>query len=108
MDRFEQQPIRKKRVKVKIKVMDEVRDKPSEQEEPKWQVVLYNDDINFYGDVISAVQQAIKCSLEIAEKVVFDAHNKGKASCFIGSHTQCEQVYSVLSSWKLTSEIQEL
>lgn len=92
--------------KKKLKVLDRVIEKEEQDKSPKWQIILFNDNYNHFEVVIDALQNAVKCSREVAETIAFKAHNSGKASCFVGDKFSCEQVASVLLAYKLTCEIE--
>ncbi len=94
--------------KKRVKVMDRPDDTLKENPEPDWQVILFNDNINYYGDVITAVMQGCKTSKGGAEIIVHKAHTNGKASCYLGTRDDCEKVVSVLSTWKLTTSIEKI
>lgn len=76
--------------------------------DPLYNVVLFNDDVNFYGTVVKAVQRAIMCSSEVAEHITHLAHTQGKAKVTTAPLGFAQQVYSVLVSYKLTCEIQKV
>ncbi len=100
--------MQRKLPKRKVKVLERVEDSPVESPEAKYQVILYNDNVNFIDDVIKAVMSACKTSRGGAEIIVNKAHHNGKASCYIGSHTECEKVVSELNAWKLTTAIEKI
>ncbi len=81
---------------------------PDEQDvdEPLYKVILFNDNVNYIGNVISALQEAIHCSFEVAEHIANLAHNQGKALVTSGALEYAKQVYSVLISWKLMCVIE--
>src|SRR5262245_18893748 len=44
-----------------------------------WKVILYNDDVHTFDEVIVQLQKALGCSQSRAEKIAFEAHSRGKA-----------------------------
>ena len=71
-----------------------------------WKVVLFNDDIHSFEEVIVQVQKATGYGLERAEKVAFEAHTKGKALAFSGSFARCFGVAGKLREIQLIVEIE--
>jgi ATP-dependent Clp protease adapter protein ClpS len=71
-----------------------------------WKVVLYNDDIHTFDEVILQLQKAIGCSVQRAEQIAFEAHTKGKAVAFSGEFNECYRVMSVLREIQLVVEIE--
>lgn len=71
-----------------------------------WKVVLYNDDIHTFDEVILQLQKAIGCSVQRAESIAFEAHTKGKAVAFSGEFNECFRVMGVLREIQLVVEIE--
>ncbi|MCG3120650.1 MAG: ATP-dependent Clp protease adapter protein ClpS [bacterium] len=71
-----------------------------------WKVVLYNDDIHTFDEVILQLQKAISCSVQRAESIAFEAHTKGKAVAFSGEFNECFRVMGVLREIQLVVEIE--
>jgi ATP-dependent Clp protease adapter protein ClpS len=71
-----------------------------------WKVVLYNDDIHTFDEVILQLQKAIGCSVQRAEQIAFEAHTKGKAVAFSGEFNECYRVMGVLREIQLVVEIE--
>ncbi len=61
-----------------------------------WNVVLYNDDHHTVNEVVLQVQKATGVALSIAFEITMQVHTKGRATCYTGSHTDCEKVAAVL------------
>jgi len=61
-----------------------------------WQVILYNDNIHTFDEVIAQVQKATGCSLLEATLITMEAHVKGKAVVYGGEFEKCFQVAGVL------------
>lgn len=70
-----------------------------------WQVVLYNDDVHTFDEVILQVQKAVGCSLLEATRITMEAHFKGKAVAYSGEFARCNQVAGVLREIGLVVEI---
>ena len=71
-----------------------------------WVVVLFNDDIHSFDEVILQLQKAIGCSVSEASKITMEAHSKGKASAFRGNFAKCNEVAGILRAIGLVVEIQ--
>lgn len=85
----------------------EVLDMPEEEEaeDTPWRVILYDDDIHTFEEVINQLLKALGCSVEKAEEITMKVHNEGKATAKEGSFEECLQVNSVLQEIQLVTEI---
>ena len=85
----------------------EVLDMPEEEkaEDTPWRVILYDDDIHTFDEVINQLLKALGCSVEKAEEITLKVHNEGKATAKEGSFEECLQVNSVLQEIQLVTEI---
>ena len=70
-----------------------------------WQVVLYNDQVNSFDDVVLWLQKATGCSHERAAQVTNTAHTSGRAVCFGGDKEKCQQVAGFLRGKGLQVEV---
>jgi ATP-dependent Clp protease adaptor protein ClpS len=73
--------------------------------ELSWHVLLYNDDVHAFEDVILWVQKAAGCTLDEAIAITIEAHTQGRAVAFRGDKTDCERVCGALRSHGLQAEI---
>jgi len=71
-----------------------------------WKVVLYNDNIHTFDEVILQLQKALGCSAQRAENIAFEAHNRGKALAYSGEFNECFRVMGVLREIQLVVEIE--
>jgi ATP-dependent Clp protease adapter protein ClpS len=71
-----------------------------------WKVILYNDHIHTFDEVILQLQKALKCSAQRAENIAFEAHTRGKAVAFSGEFDECFRVAGVLREIQLIVEIE--
>ncbi len=76
-----------------------------EQLQTPWRVILYNDDIHTFDEVILQLQKATGCSLERAEQIAWIAHTQGKAVAYEGEFEDCLRVQGVLREIGLITEI---
>jgi ATP-dependent Clp protease adaptor protein ClpS len=68
-------------------------------------VLLFNDNIHTFDEVIGQVCKAIDCSEPHAEKVAWEVHTKGKSLVFDGDISQCLRVSSVLEEIGLHTQV---
>jgi ATP-dependent Clp protease adaptor protein ClpS len=69
-------------------------------------VILFNDDLHSFEEVISQIVKAIKCSFEEARDKTFEVHTRGKAVVYSGSLAECLHVSSVLEEILLHTQIE--
>ena len=84
-------------------VLPEIDKKVSVQ--TSYHVLLYNDDIHTFDEVIAQLIKAIQCSFEKAKDIAFEVHTKGKALVYSGSLTECLRISSVLEEIALHTQI---
>ncbi len=79
------------------------REKTEEQTELNnpWQVILFNDEVHSFDQVILQIQKAAGYSLEKAFELTIRVHEKGKAMIYVGSEADCEKVSAVLQQIQL-------
>lgn len=71
-----------------------------------WRVILFNDDIHSFEEVILQLVKAVGCSTERAEELAWQVHTHGKAAVFEGSFEECFRVQGVLREIQLVTEIE--
>ena len=74
-------------------------------EEPA-KVILFNDEIHTFDEVILQLMKAIKCTQAKAEAFAWEVHNNGKAMVYTGEMIKCMEVSSVLEEIKLMTQIE--
>lgn len=70
-----------------------------------WQVILYNDHVNAFDNVVLWLQKSTGCSHERASDIAATAHNSGRAVAFGGDKEKCQQVAAYLRGKGLQVEI---
>jgi ATP-dependent Clp protease adaptor protein ClpS len=70
-----------------------------------WRLILYDDDIHTFDEVINQLIKALGCSVSRAEELTLRVHNDGKAIVFEGSFEECLKINSVLLEIQLITEI---
>lgn len=71
-----------------------------------WYVVLFNDEVHSFDDVIIQLIKATGCAENRAESLAWTVHSRGKARVFDGSFVECFRVLHVLREIALSTEIQ--
>ena len=66
-----------------------------------WLVVLLNDEIHTFDEVITQLVRATGCSTDRAEEIAMEVHTQGSSICFTGSMERCELVASILEEINL-------
>lgn len=69
-------------------------------------VILFNDDVHTFDEVITQLIKALRCASEHAENLAWEAHNNGKAAVFAGELVKCMEVSNVLEEIKLMTQIE--
>lgn len=85
----------------------EVLDLPEEDEalDSPWQLILFDDDIHTFDEVINQLIKALGCTVEKAEQITLKVHNEGKALVYEGAFEECLKINSVLQEIQLVTEI---
>ncbi|MFN0158830.1 MAG: ATP-dependent Clp protease adaptor ClpS [Bacteroidota bacterium] len=74
-------------------------------EEPA-KVILFNDNVHSFEEVIVQLIKAIKCTQSKAEGLASEVHNTGKAVVYAGDLLRCMDVSSVLEEIRLMTQIE--
>ncbi len=69
-------------------------------------VVLFNDEVHTFDEVIGQIIKATGCDVSKAEALTWEVHNTGKAIVFEGEMTKCVQVSGVLEEIQLMTQIE--
>jgi ATP-dependent Clp protease adaptor protein ClpS len=84
-------------------LVDEVTE---ERLDTPWRVILYNDDIHTFEEVILQLVKATGCTESQAEAYAWTVHTQGKAAVFEGTFEECFRVQGVLREIQLVTEIE--
>lgn len=71
-----------------------------------WKVILYNDDVHVFGDVIAQLIKATGCSQSEAARIAMEAHVRGRAVAFAGSFPECFRVSECLREIDLITQLE--
>ncbi len=69
-------------------------------------VILYNDEVHTFDEVIFQLVKATGCRANEAEQLAFEVDTRGLASVFEGDMTECLRVSSVLEEIALHTKIE--
>jgi len=74
--------------------------------QPPARVILFNDEVHTFDEVIGQIIKATGCDLARAEALTWEVHNAGKAVIYEGEMTRCVQISSVLEEIELMTQIE--
>lgn len=74
--------------------------------ETPWRVVLYDDDVHTFDDVIVQVVKATGCTPERAARHAWTVHTEGKDCVYTGEFFECLRIQGVLREIELVTEIE--
>ena len=76
----------------------------AEQEPVK--VILFNDEVHTFDEVIGQLIKATQCTNEKAEALAWEVHTRGKAVVFVGELPRCMEVSGILEEIDLMTQIE--
>ena len=77
-----------------------------ERVDTPWRVIVYNDEIHTFEEVILQVVKATGCTTQQAERHAWTIHTEGKDCVFQGEFFECFRVQGVLREIQLVTEIE--
>ena len=86
----------------------ETRTATAERLEDLCEVILYNDDHNIAEFVVEALMKVFAHPIELAAKIMFEAHTKGKAIAEVEGETPATLHKQQLESLGLTAEVRKI
>jgi ATP-dependent Clp protease adaptor protein ClpS len=69
-------------------------------------VILFNDEVHTFDEVIAQLIKATGCDRTKAEALAMEVHNLGKAIVFSGDMHRCVEVSSILEEIQLMTQIE--
>ncbi len=69
-------------------------------------VILFNDEIHTFDEVIGQIIKAIRCGTDRAMALTWEVHNRGKAVIYEGDMPECIRVSEVLEEIGLHTQIE--
>jgi ATP-dependent Clp protease adaptor protein ClpS len=73
---------------------------------PPVKVILFNDEVHTFEEVIGQLIKALRCDTARAETLTWEVHNNGKAAVFDGPMEECVKVSAVLEEIALHTQIE--
>jgi ATP-dependent Clp protease adapter protein ClpS len=71
-----------------------------------WRVILYDDDVHTFDEVIFQLVKATGCSEQDAERHAWTVHTEGKDCVYTGDFFACFRVQGVLREIQLVTEVE--
>ena len=69
-------------------------------------VILFNDEVHTFDEVIIQITKAIRCTHSKAESLAWEVHNNGKTVVYSGELFKCMEVSGVLEEIKLMTQVE--
>lgn len=69
-------------------------------------VILFNDDVHSFDEVIYQIIRAVRCDFEKAKALTHQVHNYGKAVVYGGELNKCIEVSSILEEIELMTQVE--
>jgi len=69
-------------------------------------VILFNDEVHTFDEVIWQIIKATRCDFPTAESLTWEVHSTGKAGVFEGEMVKCVEVSSILEEIELMTHIE--
>ena len=83
-----------------------VEEATEERVKAPWRVILYNDEIHTFEEVIVQLVKATGCSSSQAQRHAWTVHTEGKDKVYEGAFEECFRVQGVLREIQLVTEIE--
>ena len=72
------------------------------------QVILWNDDVSFFHDVILALMEVFGHGVELAAKIAGEAHRRGRAIAQVESRKEAEAHAAALRRRRLRATVEDI
>ena len=69
-------------------------------------VILYNDEVHTFDEVITQIIKATGYDLTKAEALTWEVHNTGKSVVYEGEIAKCMQISGILEEIELMTQIE--
>ncbi len=83
-----------------------VEEATEERLDEPWRVVVFNDEIHTFEEVIFQLVKATGCTFDRAERHAWTIHTEGKDCVFNGAFEECFRVQGVLNEIGLITQIE--
>lgn len=71
----------------------------------RWMVVLHNDDVTPFDEVITILMKATGCGAEEAYIETWEAHTYGKSNVHFAVRAECEVVAAMIGTIGVKTEV---
>jgi len=61
-------------------------------------VIVFNNEVNTFDEVISILQKATGCSLQEAEMETWEVHHTGRSVVHHGDRNECERAAAIIAT----------
>ncbi len=75
--------------------------------ESPWNVLIFDDPVNYMGFVTLVLRRVFGYSLEMAEKLMLQVHNEGKSVVWTGNKEKAEFYVQQLQSHQLLASMKK-
>ena len=69
-------------------------------------VILFNDDVHTFEEVIGQLIKATGCTEARAEELAWEVHTRGKAVVYSGELPRCIEVSGILEEIQLLTQVE--
>lgn len=83
----------------------EEKDEDTLTQEPA-KVILFNDEVHTFDEVIGQLIKAIQCDSARAEAIAWEVHTTGKSAVYEGTMPECLKVSHILEEIDLHTQIE--
>jgi len=71
----------------------------------EWRVIVFDNPINTFDQVIGILQKATGCTLEEAEMETWEVHHLGRSVVHYADEVECERVAAVIRTIGIRVEV---
>jgi ATP-dependent Clp protease adapter protein ClpS len=79
-------------------ISPDLSDTAEEQRTGEYLVIVFNNEVNTFDQVITILQKATGCSLEEAEMETWEIHHMGKSVVHHADQGECERVAAIIAT----------
>ncbi len=73
----------------------------------RFRVVIFNDDVTPYSDVVTILMQATGCDLEEAAIETWEAHHFGQADVHFADEARCQEAARTIRSIGVRTDVRK-
>jgi ATP-dependent Clp protease adapter protein ClpS len=87
------------------KPLEELAEQTQQDVVDPWHLILYNDNVHTFDEVILQLIKALQCDVATAEEITLRVHNEGKCLVHSGTIEECLRINGILLEINLNTEI---